>query len=161
MNNIEEVLKKEGLTLKDFPILIIDDEESYLEDIKSDLERYFKVYTTSNITEVPTILKKHNICILASDQRMPKKTGVEVLQETKKDFPNLVRILITGYTDYDAALAAINSGEVYRYIPKKCSTTEKVTIFKQSLEIFFLREYERKTRELDKALILNKPQPSK
>lgn len=160
MSNIENLLKKENLTWKNFPILIVDDEVEFLEDLKKYLKE-FNIVVTTNTNEVLELIRKHKISVVASDQRMPTKTGVQVLGEVKNKFPGITRILITGYTDHDTAVDAINNGEIYRYIPKKTNMAEKVTIFKQAIEIFFHREYERKTRELDQALIMSKPQPSK
>lgn len=161
METMDDIFKREGLTWKDFPLLIIDDEKLFLEDIKSNLADEFKIITTTKISDVPKLITENKIAVIASDQRMPDKTGTEVLANVKKEFPNIIRLLITGYTDYDAAVDAINKGEIYRYIPKNSRMEEKIATLKQAIEIFFHREYERKTRELDKALILNKPQPSK
>lgn len=153
MEKIEEIFKRERLTWNNFPLLIVDDEQEFLEDMKNDLKDEFNVFTTSNPSEVLPMIKKHNISVAISDQRMAQKKGIELLSEVKKEFPNVIRILITGYTDYDVAIAGINKGEIYRYIPKKSDMEEKIMLFKQAIELFYLRDDERKTHEVDKALI--------
>lgn len=156
--NIEDIFKTEGLTWKDFPILFVDDEPTYLEDVRRVFDREFKVFITDKLGEVSKLISEHKIAVVASDQRMPEKTGVQLLSEIKKEFPNVIRILITGYSDYDSAIDAINKGEVYRYMNKTARMEEKMVIFRQAIELYFHREYERKQRMLEQALILSKPQ---
>ena len=96
---------------------------------------------------------KNPVALIISDQRMPGKTGVEFLRETIALSPETIRILLTGYTDIDSVIAAINSGEVYRYITKPWDPVDIVNTVDKALEKYELSaELEIKNRELRQAL---------
>jgi len=154
--DIETIFKMEGLTWKSFNILLIDDEPEYLTELEELLSFDFSVSSTIDPDAVIPIVRDKNVSVVISDQRMPKKTGTQVLAAVKREFPNVIRILMTGYADHDATIEAINSGEVYRYISKKAPTDEKVALIKQAIEVYYYRDAEVKRRELDKALLLNR-----
>ncbi|MCK5580172.1 MAG: response regulator [Candidatus Omnitrophica bacterium] len=100
-------------------ILILDDEENILETLKRlFFKETFSIFTTTNYQEALEALKKEEIKVVISDQRMPEITGVEFLKKVKLECPDAVRILMTGHADIRAAEDAINVGEVYRFINK-------------------------------------------
>src|SRR5690606_19796812 len=84
---------------------------------------------------------------------MPEMTGVEFLEKSMKSHPNCIRILLTGYTDLDSVIAAINSGQVYRYITKPWDTRDLQITVDQAVEKFELEsELKVKNEKLEKAL---------
>ena len=101
-----------------FKLLIVDDE---LPNIRL-LERLFRddyfVLTASSGDEAVTVLGQHDVAVVITDQRMPGMSGVELLKRSAERRPHMVRILLTGYTDLDALVEAVNCGLVYMYVSK-------------------------------------------
>jgi response regulator RpfG family c-di-GMP phosphodiesterase len=88
--------------------------------------------------------------VILSDQRMPKITGIEFFQSILETHPDPIRILITGYTDINAVIDAINLGQVYKYLTKPWIEEEVKTSIKNSFEVYDLRT---KNRELTQKLM--------
>ncbi|GAB4330373.1 MAG: hypothetical protein OHK0038_04690 [Flammeovirgaceae bacterium] len=110
-------------------ILYIDDEPENLTSFKFVFRKYYDIFLANSAMEGMEILKKENIQLIITDQRMPKMTGVEFLEWTTKDYPQVIRMILTGYSDIEAIIYAINKGEVYRYITKPWEKDEmKITI---------------------------------
>lgn len=120
-------------------ILYIDDEPNNLTAFKASFRRDFDIITATSANEGLKIVENEDLHIIISDQRMPDITGVEFFEMVRKDFPDPIRILLTGYADIEAVIAAINRGEVYRYITKPWDENDlKITIH-NAFEIFSLR----------------------
>lgn len=116
-------------------VLFVDDEENIL----SALVRLFRkedyeVLTAISGIEGLKILESRDISLVISDHRMPGMTGVEFLSRVKEVSPNTIRIMLTGYADLEAAIAAINKGEVYRFISKPWNDEELKLTVRQSLD---------------------------
>jgi two-component system response regulator HupR/HoxA len=79
-------------------------------------------------------LQQHDVAVLLTDQRMPEMTGIELLKATVPLRPRMVRIILTGYTDIDALVEAINCGQVYRYVSKPWNNDELRVTVKRALE---------------------------
>lgn len=99
-------------------LLIVDDETANLRLLERLFSQDFQCLTASSGPEAIRLMEKHDIAILITDQRMPEMTGIELLKRTARLRPHMVRILLTGYTDVEALVEAINSGLVYMYINK-------------------------------------------
>ena len=99
-------------------VLYLDDEENNLIAFKALFRREFDVFTTTSPQEAVAYLNANEVPIILSDQKMPEISGVEFFELTLNDFPNAVRILVTGYADIEAVIDAINRGQVYRYVAK-------------------------------------------
>lgn len=117
------------------PVLLVDDEESIL----SSLVRLFRnedyeIFRATSGMEGLRIAEKNEISLVISDNRMPGMTGVDFLSQMKKIQPDAVRIMLTGYADLETSIAAINKGEVFRFITKPWKGEELLLIVKQSLE---------------------------
>lgn len=120
-------------------ILYIDDEEHNLVAFKAVLRRDFEIYTAISVKEARKYLEDYEIKIIVSDQRMPQITGVQFFSEIKKSHPEPIRILLTGYSDMEAVIDAINKGEVYRYLTKPWDSDYMKSILHQAMELFDLR----------------------
>lgn len=131
---------------KEVKILFVDDEKNNLESFKANFRRDFKIYLAESGPEGLEIFKQQeDLNIILTDQRMPEMTGIEFLVEVQKINPEPMRILITGYTDINAVIDAINKGQVYRYLTKPWEYEDlKATIF-NAHEVYRLR---RENREL-------------
>lgn len=99
-------------------LLLVDDEERILRSLGLLLRLQYQVLTTTDGREALQILRREKIHVLVSDQRMPIMTGTELLRQAREISPDTVRILLTGYADADAAVDAVNDGEIFRYINK-------------------------------------------
>ncbi|KER09265.1 MAG: hypothetical protein HY22_12420 [[Candidatus Thermochlorobacteriaceae] bacterium GBChlB] len=100
-------------------LLLIDDEPLILDSLKILFKRDYQVYTAQSGEQGLKEIKQHpNIKVVICDQRMPGLLGHETLREIKRLSPHTIRILLTGYSDLDAILNSVNSGEVFRYISK-------------------------------------------
>jgi two-component system sensor histidine kinase/response regulator len=100
-------------------ILYVDDEKNNLIGFKASFRIDYIIYVADNTTDALNFLDKHpDIRIVFCDQRMPDKTGVQFFEDIRTSHPNPIRILLTGYTDIEAVIEAINLGNVFRYIKK-------------------------------------------
>lgn len=121
-------------------VLYIDDEEHNLISFKASFRRLFNVYTAESAEEGGNILKNEIIHVILSDQRMPKMTGIEFFESIKETHPDPIRILITGYTDVNAVIAAINQGQVYKYLTKPWVEEDIKNFIEKAYEVFRLRK---------------------
>ncbi|MFN2429018.1 MAG: response regulator [Cryomorphaceae bacterium] len=121
-------------------LLYIDDEAHNLVSFKAVFRRDFIVETALSVDEAKPLLTDPNLCIIVSDQRMPGTTGVEFFSKIKESHPNPIRILLTGYSDIEAVIDAINKGEVYRYLTKPWDENFMKSVLSQALEIYNLRK---------------------
>jgi len=100
-------------------VLYIDDEPDNLTGFKATFRTEYRILLADNMAHAAEHLEKNpDIRIIFCDQRMPGKTGVEFFEEIRTRFPLPIRILITGYTDIEAVISAINRGNIFRYIRK-------------------------------------------
>lgn len=106
-------------------LLLVDDEP----DITSSLERIFRrrhyrVIKAISGKEALDILKNENVGVVITDQRMPEMTGVQLLTQVHKLYPDMIRIILTGQADMDAVMDAVNKGSVYRFLTKPWNSDE-------------------------------------
>lgn len=120
-------------------ILYVDDEKSNLVGFKSTFRTQFDIFTAESAAEGRIILDTQPIDIIFTDQRMPGMTGVEFLESIINVYPETMRILITGYTDFSALVEAINHGHIYRYIQKPWKEEEIVMTINQAFIVYDLR----------------------
>ncbi|MGH8042174.1 MAG: response regulator [Rudaea sp.] len=104
-------------------ILMVDDEARILRALRA-LLREHTTFATTNPLEALALARKHDVDVVICDQRMPEKTGVEVLREIRESHPRALRILLTGYSDLKAVLGSVNEGEVFRFVNKPWNNTE-------------------------------------
>ncbi|MDE2027134.1 MAG: hybrid sensor histidine kinase/response regulator [Candidatus Omnitrophica bacterium] len=136
---------------KEIQVLFLDDEQSIVDGLQRLFMREsFGVFATTNVNEARDVLAKEKVKVVVSDYRMPEVSGVKFLGEVKDKYPDVVKILFTGYTDFSAAEEAINVGEVYRFISKPWKTTELLHTIRQSIEHYDLvLEAKTKREELE------------
>jgi signal transduction histidine kinase len=121
-------------------ILYIDDEEKNLSSFKAVFRKEYKVYVASSAQEGIEIMETHPINLVITDQRMPNMTGVEFLERIVDRYPDVTRIILTGYSDVEAIIQAINKGQVYRYITKPWRREELKETIDNALEYHFLKQ---------------------
>lgn len=121
-------------------ILYIDDEPKNLSSFKSVFRRHYEVYLAKSASEGLDIMKQVPVQLVFADQRMPHTTGIEFLEHIKDEFPDVTRILITGYSDLDPIIDAINKGGVFKYIAKPWKADELKEIIESALEVAELKK---------------------
>lgn len=99
-------------------VLVIDDEPHVCDSVRDLLRREFHVLTATNAQDGFRLLREHPVHVLLTDQRMPRVTGVEVLEQAHANHPRAVRLLFTGFSDLESIVAAINHGHVFEFIKK-------------------------------------------
>lgn len=109
---------------KKINILYVDDEENNLISFKATFRIKHNVFTALSGEEAFKILESKHIDIIVTDQRMPAMTGVEFLEKVIEKFPDLVRILLTGYADMSAVVDAVNKGKIFHYVTKPWNEEE-------------------------------------
>ncbi|HEV8273194.1 MAG TPA: adenylate/guanylate cyclase domain-containing protein [Chitinophagaceae bacterium] len=125
--------------LKDvFNVLYVDDEENNLNSFRAALRRNYNIYTASSGEEGIEILSKTDIHVIVTDQRMPHMTGVQFLQHIP-DAQDNVKIILTGFSDMESIIEAINTGKVYRYITKPWDKDELKITIDNAIETVMLR----------------------
>jgi len=122
-----------------YSILYVDDEPQNLYLFRSFFEQEYTVYTAESGSEALRILGESDIQVLLADQRMPGITGIQLLETVTKEYPDTVRVLVTGYTDIDVVIDAINRGSVYRYLSKPWDVGEVQATIRNALELYELR----------------------
>ena len=124
-------------------ILCVDDEENNLNSFRAALRRDYNVFTALSGEEGMEILVKNDIHVVVTDQRMPHMTGVQFLQHIPGDQDN-IRIILTGFTDMESIIEAINTGKVYRYIKKPWDKDELKITIDNAVETVILRRSNKK-----------------
>ena len=117
-----------------YKVLIVDDEPANLRALERLFRAQYEVLTAGSGAAALEILGEHDVALLIADQRMPEMTGIELLKRTVTIRPRMVRIILTGYTDVEALVEAINCGQVYRYVTKPWSNEELQLTVKRALE---------------------------
>ncbi len=126
---------------KKFAVLYVDDEEKSLKYFARAFEDQFRILTAPNAQDGLKLLEEHkdDIGILMTDQRMPGEKGVWLLEKARQLRPRIVRILATAYSDMDAAIAAVNTGAIYKYVTKPWDPPQLETTLKRGLEFFMVQ----------------------
>ncbi|MEM7796022.1 MAG: response regulator [Cyanobacteria bacterium P01_C01_bin.118] len=100
-------------------LLVVDDEPDNLDLLYRTFRREYQVLRAESGRKALEVLEDDGeVAVIISDQRMPEMTGTEFLSKTVPEFPDTVRIILTGFTDVEDLVQAINNGQVYRYITK-------------------------------------------
>jgi len=107
-------------------VLFVDDEQRVLMSLKRGLldEPYETLFAESG-KEALEILDKKQVHVIVTDMRMPEMGGLELLRTVKKEYPHIVRMVLSGYTQVSTLLTAINQGEIFRFIPKPWKLEEE------------------------------------
>ncbi|RZA03466.1 MAG: response regulator [Sphingobacteriaceae bacterium] len=121
-------------------VLYVDDEANNLNSFKASFRREFEIYTASSAREARKILENNEIGVIITDQRMPVMTGIEFLESIIPIYPDTIRILLTGFSDINAVMDAINRGQVYKYLVKPWQNDELKMYIENALEIYNLRK---------------------
>lgn len=120
-------------------ILYVDDEEDNLSVFKSSYRRQYEVLVTTSTDEALALMGEREIPVLITDQRMPLCTGVELLQQLPPEIP-AIRIILTGFSDIEVIIKAINECSIFAYITKPWDKVDLDNTIHQALQKFYLNK---------------------
>lgn len=113
------------------PVLLVDDEPEILFSLRGLLRREFELLTAESGAEALETLRRQPVHVIMSDQRMPQMMGVELLRRARAEFPEVVRVIFTGYADIKAVVDGVNEAQIFRYLTKPWNPDELVAILHQ------------------------------
>ena len=117
-------------------VLFVDDEEAFLRGVSRAVSRHgYEVLTATSGEEGLTLLQDHDVDIVVSDDNMPGMSGAAFLSLVRDRHPDTVRIMLTGAPSMASAIKAINSGEVFRFLEKPCSTDMLALTMELALQV--------------------------
>lgn len=116
-----------------FNILYVDDEADNLLAFRSVFRRFYNVSTAEGGEQAMSLLKDHSFDLILSDQRMPEMTGVEFFETIMGDFPDVVRIIVTGYSEMQPINQAMEEGKVAKCITKPWNVEELKGLIQEEL----------------------------
>ncbi|MGI0488427.1 response regulator [Pantanalinema rosaneae CENA516] len=132
-------------------LLVVDDEPDNLDLLYRTFHREFKVLRAENgPTALDILAKEGDVAVIISDQRMPLMSGTEFLSLTATQYPDIIRIILTGYTDVEDLVEAINSGKVFKYVTKPWDDEELKAVVRQAVDTHNVLKA--RTQELRKSL---------
>jgi two-component system probable response regulator PhcQ len=125
-------------------ILLVDDETHVTDALSRHFPKQtYRVHKANSAAEAYGILDRVSIDVVVSDERMPGESGSEFLGNVRRRFPKTVRIILSGQASLEAAIRAINEGEVYRFFLKPCDPTDLIFTIRHALEHQRLAEQSR------------------
>jgi len=133
-------------------IVCIDDEAHNNEALERLLRKKFRILSATQPQEGLELIKEHKPAVIISDQRMPQMTGVELLKKSLEYSPDSVRLLLTGYTDLESVISAINEGQIYRYLTKPWEPNDVMMTIESAIDTYNMKQEIRKQNEELKSL---------
>lgn len=127
-------------------ILVVDDEPVNLRMLERLFRNDYDVITAENGAVALERLKEHEVSLIITDQRMPGMTGTELLKESLSMHPKATRIILTGYSDTEALIDAINTCRVFQYVAKPWEPAQLRALVKQAIELH--------EQELERAILV-------
>lgn len=130
-------------------VLLVDDEAHSLASMRMALEDDFDCLTALGADEGRQLLEDNDVQVILCDQRMPGKTGVEFLSEVRARWPEIVRIIITGYTETGDMIAAINEAAIYQFLTKPWHPDQLLMAARNAAQLFQLsRDHQQMSLEM-------------
>jgi len=136
-------------------LLYVDDEENNLMSFKATFRLKYNVAIAMSGDEAYNILKRKPIDIIITDQRMPNMTGIQFLEKILVEFPDPIRILLTGYADLNAVIDAVNKGKIYHYLAKPWIEEEIHMTIRRAYETYLDKL---KIKDLNEKLLISNDQ---
>ena len=130
-------------------VLLVDDEPHSLSAMKMALEDEFDIHIAADAEAALAVLDREWVQVILCDQRMPGRTGVEFLTEVRERWPDVIRIIITGYTDANSMMAAINDAGIHQFLTKPWHPDQLLVACRNAARLFSLaRDNERMALEM-------------
>ncbi len=125
-------------------VLYVDDIQSNLILFDVNFNSDFNITLAKSAKEALTLLETRSFPVIVTDQSMPEMSGTELLEITKVKYPDMLRFILTAYTDYDMVVNSINKGEIYGYFNKPFDPKEVKISLNKAIEVYNLRISNRK-----------------
>jgi DNA-binding NtrC family response regulator len=137
-------------------ILIVDDEPNVISALtRVFIDEPYRIYSANSASEAMEILKEYTVKVVVSDEKMPDVTGSEFLSMVREQFPNIIRIILTGHASIEAAMKAINEGEIYRFFTKPWNDMDIRFAVKAAIDKYNLEEENRRLLNIIRQQALN------
>ncbi len=121
-------------------VLVVDDEQRSLETLRRTLEEHFTVFTAASAEEGNAVMGREFVHIVVSDQRMPGTSGVEFLRGVRAQWPDTVRLILSGYTDAEDIIAGINEAGIWQYLMKPWHPDQLLLTLQRAAELWRLQQ---------------------
>ncbi len=130
-------------------LLFVDDEPNILSALKRLFRPIgYRIFTAGGGVEGLELMEREAVDLVISDMRMPGMDGAQFLEQVRHKWPDTMRILLTGYADVGSTIAAINKGEIFRYVAKPWEENDIVLLVRQALDVKNLEREKRRLEEL-------------
>lgn len=136
-----------------YKIMVVDDEPANLRVLERLFRSEYEVVTAESGADALRLLQQHDVALIITDQRMPDMTGIELLKRTASLRPHMVRIILTGYTDVETLVEAINSGHVYKYVTKPWNNEELRLTISRAIEHYEMTKARHELEMTNKRLV--------
>lgn len=137
-------------------ILIVDDEPNVISALtRVFIDEPYRIYSANSALEAMEILKEYSVKVVISDEKMPEISGLEFLSMVREQFPYIIRIILTGYASIEAAIKAINEGEIYRFLTKPWDDMDIKFAVRAAIDKYNLEEENRRLLEIVRQQALN------
>ena len=137
-------------------VVFVDDDDLVLKAVARLFQfQPYEAVTFSDAREALDYIRENPVQVLVSDLRMPEIDGLELLQQAQAEFPEVVRVVLSAYSDRESLLEAINSGNIYRYILKPWDAVELISVVRQSSDLYNLRRENQRLAETLRGLSVN------
>lgn len=145
MSDKPEIPSTQSAAQSNATLLLVDDEANVLSSLKRLFRPFgYRIFTAEGGAQGLEIMQRETVDLVISDMRMPEMDGAQFLEHVRARWPDTIRLLLTGYADIGSILAAINRGEIYRYITKPWDDQDLTLVVRHALERRLLeREKER------------------
>jgi len=132
-------------------VLFVDDEPHVTDSLKRSLRKEpYEVLSANSASEALKMLAREPVDVVVSDEKMPGMQGSEFLAQVCKLYPETVRIILTGHGSMEAAIRAINEGEIYRFLTKPCNEVDLAVTIRQALQLKDLKAISQRLLEKNK-----------
>ncbi len=121
-------------------VLVVDDEPRSLETLRRTLEEEFQVFTAASAEEAEAVMAREFVHIVVSDQRMPGTSGVELLRRLRSQWPDTVRIILSGFTEAEDIIAGVNEAGIWQYLMKPWHPDQLLLTLKKAAELWRLQQ---------------------
>jgi len=121
-------------------VLLVDDEPLSLQTLTRTLDEVFEVHCANSAAEAEQVLEEQRIHAILSDQRMPGETGVAFLARVRERWPEVVRMIISGYTDPEDIIDGVNRAGIYQFISKPWHPDHLLLIVRNACELYRLQQ---------------------
>ncbi|MFH0926647.1 MAG: response regulator [bacterium] len=116
-------------------VLFVDDEPNVTHALKRSLRNEpYEILSANSAKEALEIIKSHNLDVVISDEMMPDMTGSKFLAIVHKQYPDTIRMILTGHANLDSAVRAINEAGVYRFFTKPCNEIDLAITIRQAIQ---------------------------